>query len=65
MLKDYGKMEKSYYDTMEIIVSNFKLDGSEERGVGACWWGEQDKRRGKTILSLLMFGKREKLFQLV
>lgn len=41
MLKDYGKMEKSYYDTMEIIVSNFKLDGSEERGVGACWWGNR------------------------
>lgn len=53
---------KGYYDRMEIIVSNFKLDSSE-KGV----WERvgRGERKKKTILSVLMFGKREKLSQLV
>lgn len=52
---------KDYYDTMEIIESNFMLDGTEKGVWGAC--GEHVGRgKGKTILSPLMFGKRGKNF---
>ena len=47
---------KDYYNTMEIIVSNFRLDGSES---GDVWGGGGE---GKPILSLLMFGKKGKTF---
>ncbi len=49
---------KDYYDTMEISVSNFKLDGS---GKGV-WERSGRGVEGKTILSLLMFGKEGKTF---
>lgn len=48
---------KDYYDTMEITVSNFKLEGSG-KGVWERLGGEE-----KLFFLLLMFGKREKLSQ--
>lgn len=44
MQKHYGKMKKSYYDTMEIIVSNFMLDSLEEGVWGRAGGGKQDKK---------------------
>lgn len=40
-------------DTMEIVVSNFKLDGSVKGE-----WECVRSGKGKTFLSLLMFGKK-------
>lgn len=63
MQKGYGKMEKKRLlrqngnHSVEFQVGQFR-----EGGVGACGEGERKK---KTILSVLMFGKREKLSQLV
>lgn len=40
-------------DTMEIVVSNFKLDGSVKGE-----WECVRRGKGKTFLSLLMFGEK-------
>lgn len=54
---DYGKIEK----TRSHIESNFNLNFSGKAIVEECGEG-----KGKIILSLFMFGKREKkLFQAV
>lgn len=54
---------KDYYNTMEIIVSNFRLDGSES---GDVWGGGEEKlfflcscleRRGKPFPASLIKSK--------